>query len=388
MKKLTVFLFSVILFVTAGAQQFDGLKNTENAFDKFKSKYSLKYDLLSEILQIGLNKGILKGDKNEVSFKSTLYGLFTLFNKDYEIDKYYSKMKFQRNLEVGSAIQLDNDEQKINGFSLSLKYAIINNRDLSDGTYYKELAPQVESLIADMRPFAMEMQNFLNSRDVVEEEKDKLIKFLNENRNITDFNAFFEELETIVSVSDNKESRSFVARMQNKLETLNASYRTKTKEIEKRPLLTFSAEGKNAENLWEFLKFKLEFTKGLGFVKDDQNPWDFYLGAFFDMAKDSLNLNKNLKRSIGSCKGGINHVLIKKQNNQSFVEVLGGFEYNTIFNGKYPEEKSNQLSALFNLTFRMAPNLYLPVELKYDPEKEKFLGQVRLKWDMIRDSNQ
>jgi len=41
---------------------------------------------------------------------------------------------------------------------------------------------------------------------------------------------------------------------------------------------------------------------------------------------------------------------------------------------------------MFSFTFRIAPNLYLPVELKYDPDKNRFMGQVRIKWDMIRDS--
>ena len=148
-----------------------------------------------------------------------------------------------------------------------------------------------------------------------------------------------------------------------------------------------TAEGKNAENAWEFAKLKLEYTKGLGFVKDDQNPWDIYLGAFFDLVRDSLSIDKNLSRSMGTVKGGINHVLIKKGNNQSFVEVLGGFEYSSVFKGQYADEKTKQLNALFNLSFRIAPNLYLPVEIKYDPDKGKFLGQVRFKWDMIRDPN-
>ena len=80
-------------------------------------------------------------------------------------------------------------------------------------------------------------------------------------------------------------------------------------------------------------------------------------------------------------------MLIKRKNNQSFLEVLGGFEYNSLFDGKYVGEKNETLNAMFNLTFRIAPNLYIPIAIKYDPDKGDFTGQIRIKWDMIRDDD-
>ncbi|HEX7847784.1 MAG TPA: hypothetical protein VF476_18420, partial [Chitinophagaceae bacterium] len=386
MKKISLLIFLFIHFFS-NAQQVDWLKNSEKSFDKSKNKYSFKYDLLSEILQVGIDKGVLKSNENEVNLKSTLYGLMVLFNKDYEIDKNYSRLKMQRNLEIGGSMQLNNEDQKINGFSLALKYAIINNRDLSEGKDYNKIAPQVRQLQQKMASnIAPVLEAFLNDSTKSDEEKELLTKFLHDNSNIKDFNLFFSKLKPIVSFTNNKEISRLMANMQTDLEKLNAEYDSITKVIEKRPLLTFSTEGKSLEGEWEFAKFKLEYSKGLGFVKDDQNPWDIYFGAFFDITRDTVSSSKKLNRTIGTLKGGINHVLIKKSNNQSFVEVLGGFEYNSIFDGKYIDEKKNVLSALFNFTFRIAPNLYLPLELKYDPDKEKFLGLVRMKWDMIRNS--
>lgn len=384
MKKKLIYTMTALLFAgTLCAQAIDEEKSLEKAFDKSKDKYSFKYDLLSEILQIGLDKGILQGDASQVSFKSTLYGLMVLGNKDYEIDKYYSRMKFQRNLELGGSMSLA-DNERINGFGLSLKYAIVNRRDLSDRKEDQALDPDVHAIQQNLAStIAPVIQAYLNDTARSQEEKTRVVKFLHDNSNIKDFNVFFEQLKTIVQFSNDKTISKKMAQMQTDLETLNAKYDAITKMIEKRGLLTFSAEGKNAESKWEFAKFKLEYSKGLGFVKDEQNPWDFYLGAFFSMNRDSLATDKKLNRSIGTLKGGINHVLVRK-NNQSFVEVLGGFEYNSVFDGRYEEEKSNQLNAVFNVAFRLAPNLYLPLEIKYDPENSNFFGFIRLKWDMVR----
>jgi hypothetical protein len=177
-----------------------------------------------------------------------------------------------------------------------------------------------------------------------------------------------------------------LAEVQSVVDGINADYKKITDEISKRPLLTLGFETKNSESNWEFATIKLEFQKGLGFVKSDEYPWDLYFASELNFTNDTLSISNKLDRSVFSAKGGINHVLIKRQNNQSFLEVLGGFEYNSVFKGKYPDEKSSVLNAMFNLTFRIAPNLYLPVELKYDPEKSRLMGQVRIKWDMIRDS--
>ena len=365
----------------------DTLTVIENVFDRNKTNYSFKYDLLSEILQVGLDRGILKGDQNDVSFKSTIYGLMVMFDKNYEIDKYYSKLKFQRNLELGGTMQMAEDN-RINGFGASLKYAIINKRDLSYGHDYRRIADKV---MATQQELAATIGKFLQAygRDstTTPEARLRLIRFLQENASIKDFNKFYEELLAIVGFLPTGLTKEKFAEIQTSIDLINKEYQDITREITKRPLLTFAAETRNSDNKWEFAKFKLEFVKGLGFVKEDEHPWDFYLGVFFDLGRDTLQISKNLDRSMGSLRGGINHVLIKRKNNQSFLEVLGGFEYNSLFDGKYVGEKNETLNAMFNLTFRIAPNLYIPIAIKYDPDKGDFTGQIRIKWDMIRDDD-
>ena len=388
MRKICVGGLFSFLTIVLQAQEFDStiLSIVEKKFDENKNVYSFKYDLLSEILQVGLDRGILKGTQNDVRVKSTIYGLMVMFDKRYEIDKYYSRLKFQRNFELGGSMQMNEDNQ-INGYGVALKYAVINKRDLSYGKDYSVLSSRIQQTQQQLHSmFGLVMQAFGRDSTTSPEQKRKLVKFISDNASIKDFDKFYEEFVTIIGVAADEETQKKVSEIKAVVNSINEDYKRITDEISQRPLLTFAAEAKNSESNWEFATLRLEFQKGLGFVKPDEYPWDLYLASELIFTNDTLLISDKLNRTVFSAKGGINHVLIKKQNNQSFLEVLGGFEYNSVFNGKYPEEESSILNAMFSFTFRIAPNLYLPVELKYDPDKNRFMGQVRIKWDMIRDS--
>ena len=380
-------LFSFLTFFLP-AQEFDStiLNIVEKKFDENKNVYSFKYDLLSEILQVGLENGILEGAQNDVRFKSTIYGLMVMFDKRYEIDRYYSRLKFQRNFELGGSIQM-NEDNRVNGFGIALKYAVINKRDLSYGKDYSVLSARIQQTQQQLHSmFGLVMQAFGRDSTTTPEQKRKLVKFISDNASIKDFDKFYEEFVTIIGVVADEETQKKVSEIKAVVNSINEDYKRITDEISQRPLLTFAAEAKNSESNWAFATLKLEFQKGLGFVKSDEYPWDLYLASELNFINDTLSVSTGLNRSVFSTKGGINHVLIKKKNNQSFLEVLGGFEYNSVFDGKYSEEKSSALNAMLNVTFRIAPNLYLPVELRFDPDQNRVLGLIRIKWDMIRDS--
>src|SRR5579872_5804155 len=91
---------------------------------------SLKTNTLAEVLQASINNGILSGTASGVNLKSTVFGLKKLFNPGISIDTQYREETFSRNFELGFGVKIDNNNA-INGVSGSLKYAIINHRDLN-----------------------------------------------------------------------------------------------------------------------------------------------------------------------------------------------------------------------------------------------------------------
>jgi hypothetical protein len=105
-----------------------------------------------------------------------------IFDKKYEIDRYYSKLKFQRNFELGGSMQI-NEDQQINGYGIAMKYAVINKRDLSYGKDYKVLEGRVEEtqkkLASTLGPL---MQAF--GREATPEQKKKLQKLIKDNSSI------------------------------------------------------------------------------------------------------------------------------------------------------------------------------------------------------------
>ena len=83
-------------------------------------------------------------------------------------------------------------------------------------------------------------------------------------------------------------------------------------------------------------------------------------------------------------KAGFNKVLIKtKTDGASVLEVFGGGEYQSVTSGIYTDEKKNGFKFDASLSFRLAANLYLPIQIKWNTNTGKFEGYLDLKFDIL-----
>jgi len=92
--------------------------------------------------------------------------------------------------------------------------------------------------------------------------------------------------------------------------------------------------------------------------------------------QDTNNVSQVLNRSVFTTKVGINKVLAvtKTEEKSSLIEILLNAEFNYIPTGLYVKENQVSLMAASTISVRIANNIYLPIEVKYDPASGNVLG--------------
>ncbi|HEY9703727.1 MAG TPA: hypothetical protein V6C58_14865, partial [Allocoleopsis sp.] len=83
-------------------------------------------DVLNHFFQLGLEK--LTGPDKEIKFTSNPYAVMAKLDSGLQLSNEYYRLRNLRKLNFGVSVKLDSS-YKFNGFSSSIKYALINKRD-------------------------------------------------------------------------------------------------------------------------------------------------------------------------------------------------------------------------------------------------------------------
>jgi hypothetical protein len=363
--------------------------------NRLRTITSLKTNNLTELFQASIDNGIFSYTKSSVTIKSTLFGVKKLFNPNIAVDTSYQKQTFARNFEFSSKIGIDN-ANKINEVNPTIKYAIINKRDVSN--INRTDLSVINLAIEDVIQSQMKILAIINSRAMAAnlntEElntfNDLKIKYtqlsatdagdtLSERYKISFLKSLLQKNETIYKKID-PENNLFddLIKKSNEVDEFQKQLDDK---IKRGAILTIAGVGRYKDIYWDSLNLKIEFLKGLGNNKDKDKPWDLYASAALGMKKDSVN-GDYLGRQIGSVKLGVNKVLLKNNSGASFLEVLGAAEINQVVKGLYSGEETPKIFLDFTLTFRLGKTTFLPIEIKYDPKTANVFGFFKLKWDI------
>jgi len=338
---------------------------------------SIRTDLLIHTYQALIKNGILKQDDNEVQLKSTIYGLIKIFDSSKAEDRTYTKLRWARNIQVGVGAVLG-DENKITDFNSSLTIALINKRQpagnfalFSDSTFQ---AKTMTALDLIFNTAFKKVETLFNDNTISTEKKNAALKKLEDFSETFNY-ALLADLMTATELADFKAQ----------WEGLVKEYTDAQRQLSGGALLTYGYEGNYGSNKWSKIDQKLEFVVGLGHKTDSVRKYDFYAGTFYNFSQDTLNKSQALNRRVFSAKAGINSVLIRsREDGGSIVEAFGGLEYKNISKGIYTGEKESTLNVDVTVSFRITKNVYLPIQIKYDPSIGRFNGFVDLKFDIIK----
>ncbi|HVI46371.1 MAG TPA: hypothetical protein VM802_15965 [Chitinophaga sp.] len=363
-------------------------KNTANAAADQKINFkSIVTDLIGgRYYQAMLKNGIANQKGGELQIKSTIYGLIRLFDSTRSEQHYFNKLRWARNIQIGSGTTFGNDNQ-LTSAKLSLTVAIINKREYNA----KPGQPNVFELHGLSPDDSAGLKSFVKlNQDLVDKRIEVLVNAAPDDaarKAVMDkFQKIFDTFNSNADFSVFKDLLS-----QNEMEQLNSSWKKLTEKYDSiqrmlsgGALLTFTSDGNYNGKQWEKLDNKLEFLIGLGSKKDSVRNYDFYAGAYTHFNQDTLNKQSSLNRQEYSTKVGINKVVWKdKADGSSILEAFGGAEYAYIGRGLYAGEKNNAFKLDVNLSIRIAKNLYLPFQVKYNPDSGKFEGYLDLKFDVV-----
>jgi hypothetical protein len=391
MRKLN--LTALVLFSAMLAAQTD-----EKILEKMEEKRvqtltSLKTNNLSELFQAALDNGIVAGNRSNASVKTTLFGIQKLIDPSITAEERYKRAAFARNFEFGTSLGI-NTSNKLNQADPSIKWAIINNRDLSvidrpelndlnnalrnvdslQNSLLNEIAKRANALPGQDRTDALVvLQKVTKLSNVkpedIKSEADKIAFFENELKNNP---ALFSKLDPNNDLfAPMKKNAKEIDDLQNKL----------TNKIRSGALLTLNINGRYRDVYWDSAGVKLEFLQGLGAIKDKEKPFDLQASLSFSTKKTATSVDL-AGRQIISGKAGVNKVLLKNNEGASFMEVLGGVEYTRITSGVVTGEEEANFFLDFTFTFRLNKTSFLPIEIKYDPQNANVFGYFKLKWDI------
>lgn len=398
MKNLTHLLTAIILlFISVSVKaQNKPLVYSGAPVEVVHGQNANLYNQITDIFQAAIHDGLLKSGNNEFQLVSSWYGLQQLFKpaKKTFTDNEYIDSKNARNLNISIITGFDNINSRITSFSPSVKYALVNNRDVNNlGTaavgFWNNLNDSLRNIVTQSDRFVKK----LTDRQNKEKDPIKLKKIqyaithmttLAADTTVAQLGAFFTDIGVVLDKADSLQLGQYVSAYKK----IKKPYDALVASVAGGKLLTLQGGSLFKNNGLYGMNAKLEFLVGTGWKADKDKPWDFdaYLSA--NLNKDSTEVNPtSLNRQVYSGYVGLNKVLLytEQQPNstaasQSLLEIKGSAGADYIPNVRYLKENEWNLNLDFTLSLRLAGNLYLPVEIKYAPAKSAFLGLFKLQY--------
>jgi hypothetical protein len=161
---------------------------------------------------------------------------------------------------------------------------------------------------------------------------------------------------------------------------LQTSFDSLSKIVENQPLWTVAgdfssdADGK----LFTALKFESEYLQGL-IPNNAKSNLELHIKATASFNDDPESLSRDLNRQVFSAFAGFNWIMLKNAKHQSIMELRGGLSENYIMKGLYTGEDRINFSGEGTLRFRLSNSLWIPFDIKYDPQQGKVLGFLSIK---------
>ncbi|MEO7313210.1 MAG: hypothetical protein ABIX01_22685 [Chitinophagaceae bacterium] len=379
----------ILLIVTAtyGYGQKSGVQGLLTADSLASGNFK---DLLTSFFQLSFNN--LTGPKKELNFASNPFAVLLKSNPSAAIDTNYIKYKQLRKINFGFGLKLDSS-YKFNGFSSSVKYALINNRDTTTSRLlFRELGNdslsiEINALHDGLNKYIQD--SFPNTPANFDKRKELVLLV---NKLFTDTLVAFNKLDgNFQQIVKAVAVRSQLARFTSLITVSPAAnikresevnFRDLKNELKKKLLWTVSLSDTTFKDQFFFsnILLKTELLKGMGKVKAGSNT-EMNLQAAVNFVDDTTSKGRDLKRAVLASEFGFNWVIRNKGNDQSYLELKFSGAYQHIFQTLYQNEKRNLFTLNGTFRVRVINDIWLPLEFKYDPATGNILGFLSVKFN-------
>lgn len=318
-------------------------------------------DVLFSFFQLGATD--LTSSNKSLTFNTTLFALKLKNNPGLLKDNLLVNENFARNLQFNFKLNLDSS-YKFKGFTGGLSYAIVNQRDhqLADFTA-KHIAKKtkIDSLhSAYISKLKKASEKLMLTKDVSIEIKTAQLAAFNYSIDYFERTGLTDSIpESILNTFADK-GKSLQSQRAELLKMREEAY----KMIDQGWLWTISANG-TTDQLSKFNSGTLNTI-----ILKGNNPELDIRGTLSYV--DTLVTTK-ISRVKLSGSAGLNFPILKSETG-NLIEFKPYLAYEHILRNPIADEKKSVFFANADLRIRLTQNLWLPFTLKYDLERNNFLG--------------
>ncbi|MGE7776831.1 hypothetical protein ACQKLP_19085 [Chitinophaga sp. NPDC101104] len=336
-------------------------------------------DVLNSFFQLGLER--LTSPDKEIRIKGTPFAVMAKLDTTLLIDKNYRNYTTLRNLNYAVGLRLDSSF-RFNGFTSGITFAIVNKRDETVSKAFLKTVEnneRVQQLYAANTAAGKEISKIqdMNVKGALLLELDA---FVNQG---TPFKSLSPELKEIILKAADEPLRQELNEKgdYNFTDTAKAIYSQLKDDLQKKVLWTVGVTDTTYKDQFVFSNLVLhtQFLKGLTQSPETTHDWELDIKSGLQFVDDTLKSGRDLKRMLFNLETGMNVVFKAKTTKRSYLEIKFSGSYYRNFAQLYPEEERDRLSLNATVRLRVFPEVWVPLEFRYDPENGNFLGFINIR---------
>ncbi|MGF1924315.1 MAG: hypothetical protein ACQUHE_09050 [Bacteroidia bacterium] len=337
----------------------------------------------------------LLGEDRTYVLNSSFYGINRLFSRNVAID--YERERVLRHNTFNLGFTGD-ESSKITNIAGGLTITILDKRDIKSERYHNgefNSLVNTEQIISGIRrglcdyfakfnPEYYNTKEGLKIRQAIDESWNRAFEtsnFSGIDTNITnalkDYN--FDSL-VLTSNKTNFSSYDFQGIKENILNggnPLTLEYEKVAMAYAQKPFWSISPKI-SYDRIHKQGEYSLASTFTFGLGKSHQKPWEFEAKSQFKIANDSSVISSNYNDKPLSLSIGLNKVLLENKAQESAMEFKFFTQYNYQFGNTSPGLSSNVFTLNTTLRVNLYKSLWLPITIKYDPDKGSVFGLFTL----------
>lgn len=344
-------------------------------------------DLFKSFFQLALNR--VTGNNKEIQFSSNPFAIMARMDSSLLESKNYINYTGLRNLNFSFSVKLDT-AYKFNGFSSGVKYAIINNRDETVSDQFLRLALDTGKVFFKLNEALLQyISKFPNDREKQKKLTDQSNNFF---AGKTEFSKLDRELKDVIRQRARELNADTLELLNSNMgKHINRKYEDLRTRFHQRSLWTVGISDTTYKDQFFFSNVVLstEYLKGLD---DPTKPLrivgvEFNSRAAYNFIDNFSKAGRDLQRQSLQIEPGFNLVFRTRKTLYSLAEFKISGSYYRIFSGLQTNEKRDSLTLNGTLRLRIINDIWLPLEIKYDPKSGNVFGflNVRANFNGFKD---
>jgi hypothetical protein len=338
-------------------------------------------DVLNSFFQFAFEK--MTSPNKELKFTGTPFAVMAKLDTTLLVDTLYTKYRTLRNINYMFSLRLDTSF-KFNGFSSGIKYAIINKRD---ETISRAFLGMVRNHAKAKQLFALN-DLILAKISAMQNPRSIILEYTDFRQGKKNFNTLSQPLQdTILAVAASSDATRELGETLkrnsdfNLAQTADSIYQDLRSNFNKNLLWTVGVTDTTYKDQLVFSNVVIhtELIKGLNKFSESKNDLELNIRSQLQLADDTMQVKRDLKRAVFSFEPGINWAFKTKHTRKSYLELKfsGGYFYN--FSQLYAGEERNRLFFNGTIRLRVMNDIWVPVEFKYDPRNGNLFGFINVR---------